>query len=199
MDCFMWICISLFGNRTDLVYQFVESFHLSSALGCLGVMCLCWNPVSRANSENAWEVKGGPLSVWIVCGTPWMKKIFFLSRSFKWCGFGKLYFWVPGVLVCKLGQVGIVRLEMVRVRLPPPLPVAWLQGWKVGHFSKFCVACCRGSLAFEPSLYCIVDLSVHSWPPVFIADNLFGFWQPEVSLIASNSDDLLSFLVGWSY
>ena len=32
----MWICLSLFGNSSDLVYQFVDSFHLSLCFGAFG-------------------------------------------------------------------------------------------------------------------------------------------------------------------
>ena len=44
MDYFVWICISLFGNSSDLVYQFVESFHLPLCFGVLRRDALCLVP-----------------------------------------------------------------------------------------------------------------------------------------------------------
>ena len=54
------------------------------ALGWMGVMRLCLNPASFANSVKACELKGGPLSVWSVSGTPCVEKTFlsfFLTTS----------------------------------------------------------------------------------------------------------------------
>ena len=40
------------------------------ALGCRGVIFLCVNPISAANSLKSSELNGGPLSDWTVLGTP---------------------------------------------------------------------------------------------------------------------------------